>query len=323
MNTRPSDSDAHRVNAAEHLRIRHLRLLELIERGGSLSYAARALHLSQPAVTKMLHELEAVFGPALVERGARGGRLTPRGHATLARLRLSLANFDAALDEREDPIPTLRVGLLPLVAVTMLPRALHRLWAKGMRLHLVLHEATVPGLLDGLLQGKIDCVIGRLDPDRLSQADSRQLRCTALVDESLAVAASPQHPLARARRATLRQLGEQRWALAHAGSNTRRQFDNAFIAAGLIPPRPDIESLSFHTNVHLVAGSDLLTLAPASAVADYERLGLVRRVRTDVEFPSGMLTFLALQSHPSLPALEALRAALLEDAGERAGLRRE
>lgn len=138
--------------------------------------------------------------------------------------------------------------------------------------------------------------------------------------ESLAVAASAQHPLARARRATLRQLGEQRWVLAHAGSNTRRQFDNAFIAAGLISPRPDIESLSFHTNMHLVAGSDLLTLAPASAVADYERLGLVRRVRTDVEFPSGMLTFLALQSHPSLPALEALRAALLEDAGVRAGL---
>lgn len=309
-----SVAEARRARAGEYLRIRHLRLLELIDQGGSLTHAARGLHLSQPAVTKMLHELEAVFGPALVERGARGGRLTPHGRATLDRLRLALANFDAAFAERAHPQPTLRIGLLPLAALAILPRALQRLRAAGQQVHLVLHEATVAGLLEMLLAGRIDALIGRLDAEASSQLDRSRLHCTALADESLAVAASPRHALVRARRATLRQLGEQGWVLAHGNSSTRRQFDSVFLGAGLMPPVPEVESQSLHTNFHLVAASELLTLAPASAIAVYERLGLVRRVRTSAALSAGMLSFVSLRTHAELPALQALRAALLEDA---------
>ena len=309
-----STAKARRVHTGEYLRIRDLRLLELIERGGSLTHASRVLHLSQPAVTKMLHELEAVFGPALVERGARGGRLTPHGRATLDRLRLALANFDAAFGERGQPVPTLRIGLLPLAGLAILPRALQRMHAAGQRVPLVLHEATVAGLLELLLAGRIDGLIGRLDAESSSQLDRSRLHCTALADEVLAVAASPRHALARTRRATLRQLGEQAWVLAHADSSTRRQFDSVFLGAGLMPPKPQVESQSLHTNFHLVAASDLLTLAPASAVAVYERLGLVRRVPSSAAFSAGMLSFVALRADPELPALQALRAALLADA---------
>ena len=51
---------------ADRLRMRHLRLLELVSREGSLGGAARMLGVSQPACTLLLRELEAVFGARLV-----------------------------------------------------------------------------------------------------------------------------------------------------------------------------------------------------------------------------------------------------------------
>ena len=318
-----SPAEARRIRTGDYLRVRHLRLLELIERGGSLSHAARVLHLSQPAVTKMLHELEAVFGPALVQRGPGGGQLTPQGRATLARLRRALGNFDAALQERGQPLPTLRIGLLPLAAVALLPRALQRLSAQPVAPRLLLREGTVTHLLDQLLAGRLDGVIGRLDAGRLSQADRDGLRCAALAEEQLVVAASPQHPLVRRRRVALATHAAQPRVLASTGSHTRQQFDAAFIGAGLMPPLPDIESLSFHSNAQLVAASQRLTLMPATAALAYERVGLVRRVHAEVEFRAAPLSFVTLLADPELPALAELRDALVAAArmGVERGLR--
>ena len=295
--------------------MRHLRLLDLIDQGGSLVHAARSFHLSQPAITKMLHELESVFGGALVERGPRGGTLTAHGRTTLARLRVAMAHIDAALSDRDAPVPTLKVGLLPLVAVGMLPRAMRTFWNAGHRVHLVIHEATVQGLLDELLAGQVDCVIGRLDPEWLARSDSRRLRCTALADDGMAFAAACGHPLAAKRRVSLAQLVEQRWVLAHGGSATRRQFDDLFIQSGLLPPVPEVESQSFHTNMQVVAGSDLLTFGPASAVDTYQGMGLVRRLKTDVALSAGTLMFLELESRDPLQLLDTFRQAWLQNKG--------
>src|SRR5690606_35462026 len=60
----------------DRLRIRHLRLLELIADTGSLTSTAAALKISQPAATKMLQELERALGCTLVNRTPKGGMLT-------------------------------------------------------------------------------------------------------------------------------------------------------------------------------------------------------------------------------------------------------
>ena len=73
------------------LRIQHLRFLALLAQLGSLTACAKALHLSQPAVSNLLKDLEAAFGATLVERDARGGRLTPAGARVLTRVTHSLA----------------------------------------------------------------------------------------------------------------------------------------------------------------------------------------------------------------------------------------
>lgn len=65
---------------------------------GSLSRAARRLHISQPPLTRQIHALEDELGVALFARSSRGMRLLPAGEAFLARARVVLAEVDAAVD---------------------------------------------------------------------------------------------------------------------------------------------------------------------------------------------------------------------------------
>ena len=143
------------------LRIQHLRFLALLEQLGSLTACAKALHLSQPAVSCLLKDLETAFGATLVERDARGGRLTPAGSRVLTRVTHSLAWLDAALQEAgsADIRPTVRVGLMPIVAYAFMPDVVQGLLERGEALQISLIEATVQRLIEQLHEGAIDCVV--------------------------------------------------------------------------------------------------------------------------------------------------------------------
>ncbi|MEG6525989.1 LysR family transcriptional regulator, partial [Bordetella bronchiseptica] len=73
-----------------HIRIKHLRLLELVVQYGSLRKAAEGLHLSEPAASQMLREVESTFGVTLFERGRRGMRPNPFADVLVGRVRVIL-----------------------------------------------------------------------------------------------------------------------------------------------------------------------------------------------------------------------------------------
>ncbi|MFL9997126.1 LysR family transcriptional regulator [Paraburkholderia sediminicola] len=307
-----TDPDFSRRYAGSFLRLRHLRLLELIAHGGSLAAAARDLHLSQPAVTKMLHELETSFGGRLVTRGARGGRLTEEGTAVLQRLRLALAHVDAALaiagPDGGGRRPLLRIGVLPVVAVSLLPTMLSRIEASKRPL-LEIHESTVDGLFSALTAGRIDCIIGRVAADMFAASGGNELTVLPLMFEPLAIACAPGHRFAQASRVTIEQLHDEDWIVASAGSETRRVFDSLFLNHGLMPPRPVVESMVFHTNLQMVGAMDALTIAPHSAVQLYQRMGAVQPVKSVLKLPTGTISLIHLKMTADLPALKELIAA--------------
>lgn len=309
VNTDPNSS---RRYAGSFLRMRHLRLLELISRGGSLAAAARELHLSQPAVTKMLHELEISFGRDLVTRGARGGRLTDEGAVVLQRLRLALAHFDAALaiagEDGDGRRPLLRIGMLPVVAVSLLPAVLRQLDASERPL-LEIHESTVDGLFKALVAGRIDCIVGRVDADMLAESSGYELTVLPLVLEPLSIACAPGHRLARAARVTVAQLQGEDWIVAATGSETRRVFDSLFLNHGLLPPKPLVESMSFHTNLQMIGAMNALTIAPRSAVQLYQRTGAAQFVKGALKMPTGTISLIHLNTNADLPALQTFIAA--------------
>jgi len=293
----------------DRLRVRHLRLLECTAECGSLSAAAQRLQLSQPGATKMLQELESAFGCSLIERTPRGATLSVAGAAALRRLRIALGMLDAATaalaSQPEQPL--VRLGMLPLVAVNALPSITAALDRTGAMPRMTIREATVEGLMQLLQNGELDCVVSRLEA---GMEDPGELRIVRLWEDALAMAAATTHPLARKRKLPAELLQQARWVLPFHGAATRVQFDQWFLEAGVIPPLPHIESLSFHTSLSLAAGSSLLTIAPQSAVRHYQARGMVRELPLARPMPHGALFFITRQELAKLPEVALVMQAL-------------
>ncbi|MFZ3582857.1 LysR family transcriptional regulator, partial [Loktanella sp. DJP18] len=77
--------------------LRHLRVLLAVAESGSVTEAAQASGVSQPAVTQALHKLESIAGGPLFDRTHRGTFATPRGAVLIRRVRRALGRLDPAL----------------------------------------------------------------------------------------------------------------------------------------------------------------------------------------------------------------------------------
>ncbi|MEO0620672.1 MAG: pca operon transcription factor PcaQ [Pseudomonadota bacterium] len=180
------------------IKLRHVQALVEIARTGSLSGAAEALALTQPAVSKTLAELETVLGTRLMERSRAGVALTPAGEMFLHYAGASLAALAQGLDGlaqlgmRGEAV--LRVGALPSVAARLLPEAamLFRARAHGSVLSLV--DGPHAHLTAELRRGALELVVGRLgEPETMAG-----LSFTQLYTERVAFVVRPGHPLLKA-----------------------------------------------------------------------------------------------------------------------------
>jgi DNA-binding transcriptional LysR family regulator len=296
----------------DRLRVRHLRLLQLLSDTGSLTGAANALHISQPNATKMLQELEQAFGATLVDRNARGGTLSEAGTRALERLRIATGALDAATHALGDAPqrPLVRIGMLPLAGVALIPALAARLAGPAPRPRLQIREGAVDNVLAMLRAGDIDCVIGRVGD--VHPHDVARFDVLPLSDERFEIACGLANPMARRRKLTLQQLTEEPWAVTGHGTYSRKVFDSAFVSQGLVPPTPTVESPSFHTNLATAAASDLLAFAPRTAVQMYVRYGRVRCLSLARPFQTDYLVFITLREVQALPVVDMVRA-LLKD----------
>src|SRR6266576_82804 len=180
------------------LKTRHLQVFLAVAKVGSMQHAARDVHLSQPAISKLIVELEGIFGAPLFERSKRGVTPTECGRALLDRAQRMLNDFETAKGEvaaiARGAIGCVRVGVLPVVEAPMLSRTLLALRKSVPGVMVQVTDGTHPVLLSLLRKGELDCVISRLD---IGAAD-RDLHIEKLVQGPMSVVASPSHPLARA-----------------------------------------------------------------------------------------------------------------------------
>lgn len=300
------------VHYVDRLRVRHLRLLDLVARHGSLTAAAQTLRVSQPNATKLLQELEHAFGCTLVARSVRGGVLSEAGHRVLERLKVAMGALDAVRDAlaSQPARPLVRVGALPLAGVYLIPRAVQALALRGELPRLEIQEGGVPEVVARLSAGEVDCVIGRVgDIQGLGEG---RFDIVPLFDEGFEVACASGHPLGRRRRVSLAELQGSRWIVAPRGTYTRQVFDAAFLRQGLEPPAPEIQSPSFHTSLATAACTDLIAFVPRSAARLYRSHGSVRQVSLAEPFQTDHAAFLTLRGVPPLPSVMALQAALQE-----------
>lgn len=301
------------ANRLDRLRVRHLKLLELVGESGSLTVAASALHISQPSATKMLQDLEGAFGHILVDRTTRGGSLSVAGMRVLERLRIATGSLDAISEAlaADAEMPLVRIGMLPLAGVLLIPRLVTALSSCGELPRIQLVEGTVSSVLAMLREGHIDCVIGRAGVDS-AHRNADEFEIMSLTDERFEVACGSMNPLARKRHVQLTELRDYPWIIPAPNTYTRQIFDTAFVSLGVAAPPAQIESSSFYVSLATVAESDLLTIAPKSTVEYHAALGKVRKLNLTQPFQPDFAVFITLKSTSQLHSVALIRQTLKE-----------
>lgn len=124
--------------------------------------AAARVHVTQPALSTQIRELEDRLGTQLVDRSDRDFRLTSAGQEVLGSARRILAEverMEAGVRWQGGLHGRLKLGIIPTVAPYLLPEALPRLRARNVTLDLRLREAQTAVLLDELADGKLDAAV--------------------------------------------------------------------------------------------------------------------------------------------------------------------
>lgn len=303
------------------LRLRHLELLVVLSETATMRGAATRLHLSQPAISKMLSEIEGCFGARLFERSHQGIQANALGSSAIYRARAVLHELARATEDVDamchGVTAVLRIGA-PSVTATV-PAAVVRLRERlpGTAVHI--REGRVHELFLRLLDGELDCVFGAVTPELLSSEMLPLLRSEVLLDDELCVMAASSN--ARAARRSLRwaDLRDASWVAPPKETLVRQAFMTAFLNDGVTPPEPVIEVMSSVTiGTVLRMDPSLLCVVRLEQAIDELARGGVRRVRVApaMRLPSfGLFTRSETLDKP--PALREFANAVRQALGTR------
>jgi DNA-binding transcriptional LysR family regulator len=212
--------------------LKQLRTFESAARLLHFGRAAAELHLTQPAVSIQLQQLENEVGLPLFEQVGRRMHLTHLGEELLGHVRALLAR----LREAEEAMEGLRGGgggELHIAATTtaeyFAPRLLaeFRRLRRGLKVRLTVNnrDAVVRELTDN----NVDLAVMGRAPRGLNAV------ATAFAKHPLAIIAAPDHPLVQKRRLQLRQLAGETFLIREHGSGTRGAMEQAFAAQRFTP----------------------------------------------------------------------------------------
>lgn len=298
-----------------HLKTRQLVLLVELGRHGSILRAAQAAHLTQPAASRLLAELEQALGVRLVERLPRGVAPTWYGEVMIRRAGAALAELDAGHQE----VMALQSGLAGRVAigsvltpsVTLLPAAVVLLKARQPRVHVAITVDTSKDLTRQLRNGELDLVVGRV----LDSGSADELGFEPLTDEPHRVVARAGHPLAGRGGLGLAELAREAWILPPGGSILRDRLTALFLGAGLAQPQQVVETLSLPVVTQLLMHSDMVVALPEELVRPQVDAGQL--VVLDIELGLRMDAYgiVTRRGHQLSPGAALMLACLREAAG--------
>lgn len=198
---------------------------------GRFSAAAEQLHLTQPAVSKRIAQLEASLDARLFDRLGRQVAPTEAGQLLLPRARQLLAEAESARQALrgmgEGVGGSLRFATSHHIGLHRLPPLLRRFAAKHPQVALDIRFMDSEQAWQDVLQGRIELALTTLGPA------TPPLRTTRLWDDPLCFVAAPDHPLARKARPTLADLSAHPAVLPDPGTFTHRIVADAFAARGL------------------------------------------------------------------------------------------
>lgn len=266
---------------SRRVKLQHLRAVLAVAETSNLAAAAERLRLSQPAVTKILHEIEDSLAVSLFKRTSRGTYPTPAGEILANHVKLMLAQLEQAAkaihDTREGLSGRVVVGALIAGSASLLPRAIAKLQAERPNVRVAIIEGTYDYLTPLLRQGALDMIIGRLPKHEHREG----LEVVPLYPERVALAVRPGHPACQLVRPSLSALRAWPWILPLTGTTLRQLLETAFANKELELPDARCESVSVVSNRRLILETDYICAFPWDVIVPDVRYGLLRRLELD------------------------------------------
>ncbi len=192
------------------MELRQLQLFLAAAEEGSITAAAKRMHLTQPALSRQVKALEEELGVELFTRGAHSVNLTPAGAVLLEEGRKLLERAERVVKQVRATAEgePLRIGYAPSLAGPLLGHALERFSQIHPRVRVHLSDCSSAEMRAGLVQGKLDVVV-----TVPWEGDSQSVRWTTIRRHRMGIAIPETHPLAKKKKIPLADLDGQKLLL--------------------------------------------------------------------------------------------------------------
>ena len=298
------------------LKTRQLLLLIALDDHRNIHRAAEELHMTQPAASKQIKDLEEMLDVRLFDRLPRGMEPTMFGETMIRHARMALTSLALAHDDiialKAGLAGQVEVGVIMTPAMALLPRAIARVKEQAPMLRIGAHVEASNVLLDRLQRGTLDFMIGRI----LEKENSAGLIYEELTEEPACAVVRVGHPLLKETTLELGDLHQRAWILPPHGSILRHRFDMMFRRAGLAIPVDVVDTTALLLITALLQETDSLHVMPLEVAKYYASLNVLSIL--PIELPCKMDAFgiIRQQDHLLSPGADLLLKAVRLAAAE-------
>ena len=289
-----------------NLKLRHLQLVVALDEFRHLGRTAEFLRVSQPAISKMLTEVEDMLELQLFDRSRRGTEPTIAGLSIVRFARSVLAEYERTREEIDSldkgSAGRIKVGFMVVAMPTLLEPAIAQLKKESKAATVLLEEGDLTQLLPKLRLGELDIFVGRLEPGYASP----DLQTEPLYNEKMRVIVRRGHPLSNKKKVSWGDLQNLRFVTPPSWASMRIKLEQQFFKHSLQPPTDIVETASFLGQITFVCQQDAAALMAQTVATHFANRGLIDVLNIDVPVDIPAVGLITMRDRKPTPITQRL-----------------
>lgn len=286
--------------------IKQLRAFVAVANAQSFAEACSMVHLSQPALSIAIKNLEEAIGGALLVRTTRTLSLTPEGEVFLPTAQRLLTDWDAALEDIHNRFALRRgkvaIAAMPSFASNLLPKILLQFHRAFPDINVSVEDVVAEEVISKVRQGRVELGVS-FDP-----GEEADLLFTPLFQDRFVALVSPEYPLVEQGPIRWEQLAQHNFIALQRPSSIRLMIDHTLTSVGAIA-NVNFESHQLATIGRMVAAGLGVSAVPSLCQSQMEEMGCVclELIQPEVDRRVGILT---RRRYPLSVAAQTLKESL-------------
>lgn len=246
------------------MQLRQLRYLIAVAEHGNFTRAAEALHVSQPALSQQIMQLEDGLGATLLDRSGRTVTVTDAGQAYIAHARRALCELESAKraihDVRDLSRGQLRLAMTPTFTAYLVGPLVAAFHSRYPGIQVTIRELSLDTIAAAVAADEVDLGVAF----RLARA--AEIECLPLFVERLSIVVACSHASAGKHQIGLREVAQMELALLSTDFATRTHIDH-YLQKHQLAPKVAIEANTIGALLEIVRHSELATILPEAICA--------------------------------------------------------